>query len=317
MHKSTRALLTFVLVYSPAMLFSQPVFSPPVNLGPKINTSDVESDPFLTADGKELFFTRSLDIWVSEWSDTGWTVAQKLGPQINLSVFFQQSPSVSPDGQRLYYVDAERDGYNWDIWVSTWNPSINDWGTPVNLGPPVNTSGVEFSAHIAPDGMHLYFYSETSDPDSLNPYGRCGFYVSEWNGSSWSVPMQVAPNLGHCGNGSQYPSVTQEGMWFYYDRYVEDGKSIFVCEWDGLTWKPGIDLRSQIGGRAGTPSILPDGSRLFFASPDLGGYGSNDIFVASQINLERVPGLTKEGRALLAASLILIGIWSLFRVRAP
>lgn len=95
--------------------FSQPLFAPPQNLGPKINGIGGEVDPFLTADRKKLFFAAynrpggygSEDIWFAEWTDTGWTTAQILGPQIN-SGRREKSPSVSPDGQKLYYIDAER-----------------------------------------------------------------------------------------------------------------------------------------------------------------------------------------------------------------
>jgi Tol biopolymer transport system component len=246
----------------------------------------VESDPFLTADGKKLFFVRDIGIWYSDWSDTGWTNAQIIGPQINVGGWFKQSPSVSPDGQKLYYVDAARDGYYWDIWVSTWDSSQSDWNTPVNLGWPVNTAGVEYSAHLAPDGMHLYFYSQTDEPDSLNPNGRCGLYVSEWNGSNWSIPMEVAPSLLTCSNGSQYPSVTADSQWLYFDQYVSDGKSIFVSQWADSGWQTATDLRTQIGGRAGTPFISPSGETLFFAgSTDLGGYGSRDIWLIKRLIL--------------------------------
>ncbi len=299
-----------VLLFS-EVAFSQPVFAPPVNLGPKINSPYYESDPFLTADGKKLFFVSARDgtedIWYSEWTDTGWTNATILGPQIN-SFRRELSPSVSPDGKKLYYVDAERDGYLWDIWVSTWNSSINDWGTPQNLGGPVNTSGVEHSAHIAPDGQHLYFTS-LNGPDSLFPSGRCGMYVSEWDGSSWSVPTAISQVLDRCGNDPQYPSITADGRWLYYERVVSDGLSIFVSEWDGFSWKPPVDLRSQLGGRAASPSITPNGSRLFFSASTLGGYGGRDIWVSQQLNPLGVPTLQKEVLFFLVFTLALFGIW--------
>ncbi len=172
-------LIGTVLLLS-GITFSQPVFAPPVNLGPRINSSAHESDPFLTADGKKLFFVRGLGIWYSEWTDTGWTEATILPPPINVGASFKQSPSLSPDGQKLYYVNSSLGGYSWDIWVSTWDSLANNWGNPVNLGWPVNTPGEEFTAKIGPDGRQLYF-SSISDPDSFFPGGRCGIYMSDWN----------------------------------------------------------------------------------------------------------------------------------------
>ncbi|HAA23247.1 MAG TPA: hypothetical protein DCP28_32445, partial [Cytophagales bacterium] len=32
-----------------------------------------------------------------------------------------------------------------------------EWGTPINLGPEVNTSGIEFAPYLSPDGQFLFF----------------------------------------------------------------------------------------------------------------------------------------------------------------
>lgn len=260
----------------------QPVFGPPVNLGPKFNSASHELDPFLTADGQKFFFSDGADIWFSEKTDTGWTKARRLGPQINFFIYLQTSPSVSPDGQKLYYVDAERGGAFWDIWVSTWDSSINDWGITENLGWPVNTPGVEFSARIGPDGRHLYFSSSSDSVDSLNPNGRCGLYVSEWNGNSWSIPTELG--AGYCGDIPDYPTITANNKELYYQRLVNDGTSIVVHCWNQTAWGPAINLRPQLGGRTGTPFITPSGDSLFFAgSVDLGGFGGADIWMTTRI----------------------------------
>ncbi|MCI0531912.1 MAG: hypothetical protein L0Y74_08200, partial [candidate division Zixibacteria bacterium] len=272
----------FLLALTSLSIAQQPVFGPPVNLGPRINTASHELDPFLTADGKKLFFSDGADIWFSEWLNNNWTQAVRLGPQINFGIHLQTSPSVSPDGQKLYYVDASRDGYWWDIWVSNWDSSINDWGNPQNLNWPVNTPGVEHSARIGPDGQHLYFSSSVSDSvDSLNPNGRCGLYISELFGSNWSIPTELG--AGFCGI-SDYPSITADISKLYYDQYVSDGVSVFVNCWNQTTWGPQVDLRSQIGGRAGRPYITSSGDSLFFAgSTDLGGFGGADIWMARRM----------------------------------
>ncbi|MGE5693142.1 MAG: hypothetical protein ACM3YF_05115 [Candidatus Zixiibacteriota bacterium] len=270
-----------MVLFLSGVTFPQPLLAPPQNLGPKINSSGGEADPFLTADGKKLFFAAygrpgsigQEDIWFSEWTDTGWTAAQILGPQIN-SGRIEKSPSVSPDGQKLYYVDSERGGFNWDIWVSTWDSNLNDWGAPQNLGPPVNMPGTEFSAHLGPDGRHLYFTSIVYIPDSLS---RCGLYVSEWNGTSWSEPVGF-PKPGFCNDG-EYPSITADSVWFYFEYFVSDGLGSYVSHWNGSTWEPPIDLRPQIGGRSTSPFVVPSGDSLFFGSIDLGGFGNSDIYV--------------------------------------
>lgn len=206
-----------------------------------------------------------------------------LPPHINAGASGKYSPSVSPDGQKLYYVDDSREGYFWDIWVSTWDSSISDWRIPQNLDWPVNTPGAELSARIGPDGRHLYFNSESDSVDSLNPTGRCGIYVSEWNDTSWSIPVKIS--VSQCAI-DEYPSLTANGRWLYFHRYVSDGISIFVSEKSDSMWGPPVDLRSQIGERAFTPFIVPSGESLFLATSRLGGLGGTDIFVMNLISLK-------------------------------
>ncbi|HXF48719.1 MAG TPA: hypothetical protein VNL73_04760 [Verrucomicrobiae bacterium] len=293
-------------------LSAQPVFSPPVNLGPKINTSTMESDPFWDAPRKRLYFVSARDneipyIFFSDWTDTGWADPVKLGPQINTGE--ELSPSVSMDGQKLYFVASARQGYLWDIWGSSWNSSLNDWGEPQNLGPPVNTPapGAEFSAHIAPDGR--LFFTSTNDPDSLFPSGRCGIYASVWNGSSWSVPQL---QWGCDGRDPQYPSVPADGQWLYFNHFGE----IFAVAWDGLGWvPPTYKLNQQLGGRAAHPSITPSGDSLFFTgTPDLGGFGGNDIWMAKRVIPGKVSAIRKENLVFLVTVLLLAGIYWVVRV---
>jgi len=270
-----------VVLLLSGVAFFQPLFAPPVNLGPKINTSAFESDPFWDGPRKRLYFLSSRDggsrkIYFSDWTDTGWTDPVKLGPQINTGGEF--SPSVTPDGQKLYFVADARQGFLWDIWVSTWDSSVNDWGTPVNVGYPVNTPDVEFSAHLVPDGR--LFFSSCCYADSQFPFGRCGIFASEWNGSSWSAPQY------QWGCSTQdYPTVPADGQWLYFHDFVSDGKSIFAVAWEDSNWViPAYDLRQQLGGRAVTPSITPSGDSLFFSGTfDLGGFGGNDIWVAKRL----------------------------------
>jgi len=277
--RSRRAAIAIgVVLLLSGVAFSQPIFAPPQNLGPKVNSSFHEFDPFLTFDGKKLFFVSTRDgaedIWCSEWTGTGWTNAIKLGPQINYSIFFQHSPSVSPDGQKLYYLDSERGG-NWHIWVSTWDSSAGDWGTPTKIPYPVSTSGTEgeFSGRIAPDGIHLYFTSVGG------PEARCGLYVSEWDGVSWSVPVLVL----EC-NTEEYPSITADGQWLYYRRVVIDGTSSFVSHWEDSIWGPPVDLRPHLGGRSGSPFITASGDSLFFEGcADFIGFGGCDIWMSKRV----------------------------------
>ena len=47
-----------------------------------------------------------------------------------------------------------------DIWVSTRATTLDPWGTPVNLGPSVNSSAFDGAPALSFDGTTLYFFSE-------------------------------------------------------------------------------------------------------------------------------------------------------------
>lgn len=67
-------------------------------------------------------------------------------------------PSLTKDGKTLYFASDKPGGYGGvDLYVS--NREIGGtWGTPVNLGPKINTSGDDMFPYIADDGT-LYFAS--------------------------------------------------------------------------------------------------------------------------------------------------------------
>ena len=124
-------------------------FGQPVNLGPNINSSSVEADPSISADGLELFFEsrrpggHGADIYVSRRAskDDPWGPCMNIGAPVN-TAYDDQSPSISADGLTLFFSAYNRPGGygSDDLWVTT-RASISDpWGPPVNLGATVNTS---------------------------------------------------------------------------------------------------------------------------------------------------------------------------------
>jgi hypothetical protein len=106
------------------------------NLGPLINSKYDEDAPFVTADGKILFFASNgkksiggYDVMRSDWKDTSWTEPYNLGEPINTKYddkFFISSAS----GKRAFYSTQRPDGFGeQDIYVI--EPGIP--GKPVAL----------------------------------------------------------------------------------------------------------------------------------------------------------------------------------------
>ncbi|HCO95519.1 MAG TPA: hypothetical protein DIU00_16490, partial [Phycisphaerales bacterium] len=160
------------------------IWEAPANLGSTLNTSGDEWGPSISANGLELHFSSirsggygSDDIWVSRRATINdpWGPPENLGSVVNSSSS-ESFPFVSPDGLCLFFSEEKNHPIrpdslgNVDMWM-TRRASVSDrWGTPVNLGPIVNTSSLDNGPRISPDGSKLYFCSER--PGGLGgPYG--------------------------------------------------------------------------------------------------------------------------------------------------
>jgi hypothetical protein len=140
----------------------------PVNLGPVVNSPSDEWTQSSSADGLELYFmsnrpggTGGWDLWRSTrvTVQASWDSPVNLGSTVNSS-YDDANPSISADGLCLFFFSLRPGGYgNRDIWVTTRASRNDDWHTPVNLGPPVNTSSHDQGASFSPDGSTLLFCS--------------------------------------------------------------------------------------------------------------------------------------------------------------
>lgn len=245
----------------------------PKNVGPGINTSNLEYFPSLTIDGKTMIFNRRIendeDFYESHWSNgewnkatpvegklntnlnegaqsvsqdgqwlifTGcnypegegscdlyisyktkkgeWTEAENLGPVIN-SDLWESTPSLSPDKKDLYFSSNRFGGFGGkDIWVTHRQPN-GKWSKPENLGSTINTSADETCPFIHADNQTLYFNST-----GLPGYGKADLFLTRKNeNDEWGTPE----NLGYPINtiddeGSLIVSADGKTSYYASDR---------------------------------------------------------------------------------------------------
>ena len=121
-------------------------WSEPVKVPEPINTIYRSSFPFITRDGKRLYFASDRlnngleDIFYSDWDGEKWGEPLHLGPNINTPSQRDLSPSVTSDNQTLYFVKYTN-ANSYDIFYAAWEDT--GWGKAVNVGPPINTPGEE------------------------------------------------------------------------------------------------------------------------------------------------------------------------------
>ena len=139
----------------------------PINLGPNVNSSEWESQPSLSADGRTLYFISDRrggmgrrDIWVSLLNEKGeWTKAKNIGKPIN-TIYDEISPFIHVNNRVLYFASNGLVGFGgYDLFFSE-KDSAARWTDPKNIGSPINNHEDQFSLFITADGKRGYYSHE-------------------------------------------------------------------------------------------------------------------------------------------------------------
>lgn len=140
----------------------------PKNIGPAINTEAWESQPCLSPDKQTLYFVRATpdagsDIFFSTRNAQGqWTLAERLGTHINTKGR-ETTPYLHADGQTLFFASDGHPGFGGLDLFYCRKQADGSWGTPVNLGYPINTIEEDGSLTVAANGVTAYFASDRTD----------------------------------------------------------------------------------------------------------------------------------------------------------
>ena len=259
-----------------------PVPFKPVNMGPEINTAADEYMPVATADESELIFTRTInnneDFYISLKKAGKWQNAEPLSRRINTPDFNEGSQSISQDGKYLFFTGCNRpDGLGrCDIYISQWKG--NDWSTPFDLSPPVNTSGWESQPSLSADGRTLYFVSNRK-----GGLGGYDIWKSTLTDKGWGEPENLGPNI-NTSFDEQSPFIHPDDSTLYFCSNGWPGmgnKDLFLSRLgkDGQWQKPvnlGYPINSN--GNENGLTITASGNYAFFASDVINGFGGTDLY---------------------------------------
>lgn len=155
-----------------------------------------EGGPTITADNRELYFTvckmqpegyKNCDIYTSRYENGFWTPIEPLGDHINAPDSWESQPSISANGDHLYFASNRKGGEGGlDIYVSHRKPD-GSWTAPENLGKSINTYKDEKSPFIHSDSQTLYFSSM-----GHATLGGFDIYYSKQNtDKTWEKPVNI------------------------------------------------------------------------------------------------------------------------------
>ncbi len=246
---------------------------------------------------------RILGIQAMSFANSEWSEPVHLDAPVN-SPCEDQTPTLSKDELALYFTSTRRGGLgndtpdgcqdSFDLWVAQRASRDSPWETPVNLGPPVNTSANEAGPALSADGHLLFFYSFVGT-------GQRDIYLSQRRGATddlvWEAPVSLGPDV-NTTDSEAGPSFVQPGedgggtLYFYRGAPPNtDLYSVSITR-SGGTLGPAVavaELNSPVDDNHA--SVRADGREIFFNSRRLGsilnrgGQPSFDLWAATRRSL--------------------------------
>lgn len=200
-----------------AIMFARKVrneWTPPVNITPELQSDGDHYVSCLSSAGGVMLLSRddnfNSDIWISRFDGVRWEPATKMKKEINTR-YWEAHGFITEDGSTLIFSSDRPGGFGGlDLYISRLKPD-GEWGTPVNLGPEINTPFNEDRPFLVKNGKMLFFASQ----GHYNMGGYDIFSSTMQENGIWSTPS----NLG-------YPLNTPDDNIFFCP--MEDGSGGYM-----------------------------------------------------------------------------------------
>ena len=199
------------------------VWGMPQPIAERINSSKNEGTAAISADGKTLVFTGcnrknnigGCDLYVSYKENGEWPEPTLLPKTVN-TPYWESQPSLSSNGQTLYFVSTQPGMGGQDIWVSQ---KVNGRWTTADPLNEINTMKDDASPFIYPDDKTLFF--ATNGRPGL---GRFDLFKSVKTNSGWLTPENLGKPINNEQDQLGY-SISVDG-WAYFSSTLTSGKII-------------------------------------------------------------------------------------------
>jgi len=236
--------LTIMNCESGKYLMANKIFADVKNIGPPVNTTELEGVPIITADESQLIYT-----YVGTKSTGG---------------------KLDDAGKS----DPINGLYRSDIFVATRDASDTKWNKPEPLAA-LNTVGEDAVIAISPSGQTLFTYlSSTKNPGDI--------MVSKLVGNEYSAPIALNSNINTVDFWEGSCTISADGKYLYFASERPEGlggRDIWVSENIDGDWGPAVNMGPNVNTvyDDDAPFIHPDGITLFFSSKGHQSIGGYDI----------------------------------------
>jgi hypothetical protein len=188
-----------------------------------------DSDPWLTPDGRTLYFISTrpaegreegrtdYDIWRSRRTASGWSAPERLGDEVN-----SRGQELGPElhGDTLYFSSARRSGRGGlDIYSA--RASGAGFEPAALLEAPFNTAASESDFTLSADGTQALFWRMVGERGLIHHARRTA--------SGWSTPVPL-------------PDSINRGAFNFTPHFTRDAR--------GLTYASNVERQGQAAGLA-------------------------------------------------------------------
>ena len=284
----------------------------PVNLGPSVNSSARNAGAVISPDGRMLyFFTFSNGIWNNwqvpilpnvDFDDDGDVDCTEI---CIMTEFWGTNDSLCdiappPFGDGIVDVQdllllAEYLTAAVDPNAPVDSNSVTSvaaklmFGTPTNVGMPLNTPANDGTYSFSGDGLELYF---ASDRQSVYPDYDLYVMTRASTDEQWADPTNLGPMINSSSYDS-FPCISPDGLELFFISERPGGfggVDIWVTTRPTKedAWGPAANLGSVVNSSRWdqSPAISSDGLTLVFASANRpGGYGNDDLWLTTRASI--------------------------------
>lgn len=182
-----------------------------------------ETATAISPDGNAMYLCQDGNIYVSHRDSLSgkWLPATPMPYPVN-SDFYEDWAYITPDGEELYISSDRPGGFGGkDIWLCRLLPN-GKWGTPVNLGPAVNTEEDEDAPFFHAPTNVLYFSST-----GHNGMGGYDIFYAPRNANG---QFEASQNIGYPINSADddlyfSPSTDRDRGYYASIRWSQEGKA--------------------------------------------------------------------------------------------